>query len=102
MEGEPQIRSYINQSVPFNHYLLRRLLFLGIDIRFAETLAELDYRSIHDEGHGGVLGLGLIEERQSTPANSRVDLWEAQHPNPQNTNSRSALRRGNSFVCGIN
>ena len=68
-------------------------MFLSVDIRFAETLAELDYRSIHNEGHGGILGLGLIEERQSAPANSRVNLWEAQSPNPQNTDSQSALTR---------
>lgn len=92
MEGDLEIRSYMNQSVSCSDYLLRRLLLLSVDIRFTKTLAELDYCAIHNEGHGGILGLGLIEEGQSTPANSRVSLWEAQNPNPQNADSQSALR----------
>ena len=49
---------------------------------FPKTLAKLDHCSIHNEGHRSILGLGLVEERQPTPTNNRVNLRQASGSKP--------------------
>lgn len=76
--------SHLKPSVSFDdNYLLRRLLFLSIYIGFPKALAKFHYCSIHNEGHRSILRLRLVEERQSTPANGRVNLWEASNSTSQ-------------------
>lgn len=78
-------------------------MFLSVYVRFPKTLAKLDHCSIHNEGHRSILGLGLVEERQPTPTNSRVNLGQASGSKPPKTLLRKVGSDSATMcVCGIN